>query len=87
MSEVHDFEGVKVRKYLDKEVNSFLLRPPISDYERGWMAATVVLYKECLGNMDDERLRKVEDMVGPLPCRHETIADYMGDEELPDDCS
>jgi hypothetical protein len=71
MSNVVDFDGRKVRAFLDRAIDGFLIDPPDTPYQRGWCSALVVLYKDALGDMNDARLAKCEEMVGPLPCRDE----------------
>lgn len=65
MAEVISFEGHKAQKFLEKGLVLFHGDPPDSDYQRGYMAALIDTYLDCLnGPLTDDRIAAVASWIG-----------------------
>lgn len=64
MSEnVISFDAEKASRYLERAMFGFLGDPADSDYQRGFLAALLVVYREGLGKgATDDRLRLLDEM-------------------------
>lgn len=49
MSNVVSFDAERVRRYLDDSLLGFMKDPPDDEYQRGFLAALVLIYSEALG--------------------------------------
>lgn len=49
MDNIVSFDAEKTVRYLEQSFQGFLGDPPDSDYQRGFLAALLVLYEEGLG--------------------------------------
>lgn len=59
-----DFDGRRIRPYLDKCIEGFIADPPDSEYQCGFLAALLALYREGLNFWsDDARLIKCEEIL------------------------
>jgi predicted ATPase len=59
------FDAEKASRYLERSFGLFLGDPPDSDYQRGYLAALLTLYREGLGKgRDDARLELLDRMTG-----------------------
>ena len=56
MSNIIDFDEVRVRKYLIDALYSFKRNCPDSEYQRGYLAALCAVYREALNGGSDELL-------------------------------
>lgn len=54
-----EFDAHKVRKYLDRSINGFINDPPDSVYQKGFLAAVLIIWGEALG-IKDARTEKLE---------------------------
>lgn len=57
---VVELDTMRVQRYLDASIDLFMRDPPDSDFQRGFMSALIVLYREALGRKDDARLDALE---------------------------
>jgi hypothetical protein len=56
-AEVVSFDTEKASRYIERAFAGFLVDPADSDYQRGYLAALLTLYREGLGNgAEDDRL-------------------------------
>lgn len=60
---VIDFDTSRVSRYIDAVIDGFFRDPPDSDYQRGFLAALVVIRREATGKTDD-RLDAADRMAG-----------------------
>lgn len=49
MTEILDLDARRIAPFLIQAINLFLIDPPDSDYQLGYLAALVAVYKEGLG--------------------------------------
>lgn len=64
MSQVISFDAERASRYLERVFAGFLGDPADSDYQRGFLAASLLLYRECLGKgADDDRLTVLDAQV------------------------
>lgn len=62
------FESEKVSRWLDVAFRGFEGDPPDSDYQRGFLAAQIRLYEDCLGKgVDDDRMAILKRYSGEPP--------------------
>jgi hypothetical protein len=58
---VVSFDAEKASRYLERAMQGFLGDPADSDYQRGFLAALLVVYREGLGKgARDDRLRLLD---------------------------
>jgi hypothetical protein len=48
MAEVIDFDATRIEPFLIRLIELFLIDPPDSDYQRGYLAALIITYREGL---------------------------------------
>lgn len=62
---VLDFDSAKVRPYLEQGIEGFLGDPPDTEFQRGYLAALICVYKEGLSNprLQDARIVAAEAML------------------------
>lgn len=66
MSRAGDFDGERIASYMLEAIGRFLSDPPNSDFQRGFLAALLVLYRE--GGRDsssDARLMAADRLAQP----------------------
>lgn len=64
-SNVIDFDARRVEPFVMKAIEGFLNDPPDSDYQRGYAAALIVIYREGLGRgASDARVEAAERLLG-----------------------
>lgn len=64
MSNVIDLDGARIAPYMIEAIDGFLMDPPDSDFQRGFLAALLVLYREGLGRgASDARLIAADRLV------------------------
>lgn len=51
---VIDFDGARVAPFILRAVEGFLGDPPDSDFQRGYLAALVNIYRESMGRGDTD---------------------------------
>lgn len=51
MSEIVSFDDSRARKYVERALIGFAGDPPDSDYQRGFLAALAIVYREGLGKV------------------------------------
>ena len=57
MENVVSFDAEKASRYIEQAFNGFLVDPADSDFQRGYLAALLTLYREGLGKgAGDDRL-------------------------------
>lgn len=57
------FDAERASRYLERAFSGFLIDPPDSDYQRGYLAALLTLYGEGLGKGDeDARISLLNEM-------------------------
>lgn len=62
MGDVVSFDAEKATRYLERAMWSFLRDPADSDYQRGYLAALLTVYREGLDKgEDDGRFRLLDD--------------------------
>jgi hypothetical protein len=63
-SNVIEFDGERTRRYLNGIFVGYLKDPATSDYQRGFLAAALVIYREGLGRgADDDRLALLDAQI------------------------
>ena len=63
-AELVSFDAERASRYIERAFAGFLNDPPDSDYQRGFLAALLVLYREGLGKGEgDARLALLDAMV------------------------
>ena len=62
MTDIISFEGTKAARYIEQAFHGFLTDNPDSDYQRGFLAALLVVYREGLGKdrPDDDRMKLLD---------------------------
>ncbi|AOG03091.1 hypothetical protein [Bosea sp. RAC05] len=66
-SNVIDFDARRVEPFVMKAIEGFLNDPPDSDYQRGYLAGLVNVYREGLGRgVSDARLEAADRLLGAL---------------------
>lgn len=61
MSEIVSFDAEKASRYIERAMLGFLGDPADSDFQRGFLAALLVTYREGLGRgVSDDRLSLLE---------------------------
>lgn len=66
MAEIVDIDAKRVAPYLLRAVLAFLDDPPDSDYQAGFLAALLTIYREGLGKgIDDARLKMAGALIRP----------------------
>jgi hypothetical protein len=55
----------RVAAYLEQAIDSFLHDPPTSDYQRGFLAALLMVYREGLECGDTARWLEANALLGP----------------------
>jgi hypothetical protein len=61
---VIEFDGERTRRYLNGVFSGFLEDPADTDYQRGFLAAALVIYREALGaGAEDDRLKLLDAQV------------------------
>jgi hypothetical protein len=64
VTNVISFDGERVTRYLNGIFASYAVDPADTDYQRGFLAAALVIYREGLGKgADDDRLRLLDAQV------------------------
>lgn len=64
MADVIDFDGAKVAPYILAAIDGFLNDPPDSEFQRGFLAALLVTYREGIGRgASDARLMAADRLV------------------------
>jgi hypothetical protein len=67
MSQLLSFEAEKTSRLIEDAFNGYLRDPADSDFQRGYLAALIVLYTEGLGKgMGDSRIPLLKLMAGML---------------------
>ena len=65
VSNVIDFDAKRIEPFIMRAIEGFLSDPPDSEFQRGYLAALVVSYKEGLGRgTSDARLEAAEKLLG-----------------------
>lgn len=65
MAEVISLDTEKASRYVSQALWGFMNDPPDSDYQRGFLAALLVVYREGLGKGADEgRLDVLDGFIG-----------------------
>jgi hypothetical protein len=54
-----------VAAYVEQAIDGFRLDPPTSDYQRGFLAALLLVYREGLGCGDTARWLEANALLGP----------------------
>lgn len=63
-SNLISFDAERASRYIEESFNLFLMDPPDSDYQRGFLASLLVIYREGLGKgAGDDRLTLLDRMV------------------------
>lgn len=62
-TDIIEFDAHKVRNYLDQSINGFMNDPPDTDYQRGFLAAVLIVWKEALNKGDDARIPILEGLL------------------------
>lgn len=60
MSNVVDFEAYRIAPFLMSAIEAFLRDPPDSEFQKGYLAALLIVYREGLGRNTDGRLDAAE---------------------------
>ena len=64
VANVIEFDGERTARYLNGVFTGYLKDPADSDYQRGFLACALVLYREGLGKgADDDRLKLLDAQV------------------------
>jgi hypothetical protein len=64
MADIISFDAERVSQYLESLFAGYLNDPADSDYQRGFLAAALVIYREALGRgVDDARLMPLDAQV------------------------
>ena len=64
--DVISFDAERASRYLERAMWGFLGDPPDSDYQRGFLAALLVVYREGVGKgAGDDRLTLLDEMCNP----------------------
>lgn len=64
MASIIEFDGEKTRRYLNGVFAGYLKDPADSAYQRGFLAAALIIYREGLGlGSDDDRLKLLDAQV------------------------
>jgi len=58
-----ELDTSKAGKYLAEAINGFLKDPPDSEYQRGFLAALIVVSTEGIGRQSDARIIAAEKML------------------------
>lgn len=61
ITNIEEFDAHKVRNYLDKTINGFMKDPPDTNFQKGFLAAVLVVWEEALGKTEDGRVKKLEE--------------------------
>ena len=62
--ELVSFDAVKATRYIEQAFHGFMIDPADSDYQRGFLAALLTLYREGLGKGEgDDRLPLLDQQV------------------------
>ena len=60
-----DIDGMRAAKYVEQALLGFLRDPADSTYQRGYLAALLTIYTECLGRgIGDDRLELLRRQTG-----------------------
>ena len=63
-AELASFDAERAAKYLNRVLVGYLADPADSDYQRGFLAGCLTLYREALGRgADDDRLALLDTQV------------------------
>lgn len=64
MADLISFDAERVSRYLDELFAGYLNDPADSDYQRGFLAAALTIYREALGRgFTDDRLKLLDAQV------------------------
>ena len=64
MADIVDFDGHRVAPYVIDAIAGFISDPPDSDYQEGYLAACLAIYREGIGRgQNDARVIKAEDIL------------------------
>lgn len=64
MGELISFDARRTQIYIEGVFAGYLKDPADSDYQRGFLAASLVIYREALGaGADDDRLKLLDAQV------------------------
>ena len=59
------FDAEKASRYIERAFDGFFADPPDSNFQRGFLAALIVLYREGLGKGEgDDRIALLDRMAG-----------------------
>ena len=68
MSNVIDFDGARIKPYVFKTLELFLMDPPDTAFQMGYLAGIAAVAREGLGQQDDARLQACETILsGSVP--------------------
>ena len=61
------FDAMRASRYVEQALHGFLRDPADSEYQRGFLAALIVLYEEGLGgSLGDDRMRLLKRQTGEV---------------------
>jgi hypothetical protein len=64
MAELIEFDGERTRRYIDGIFAGYLGDPADSDFQRGFLAAALVIYREGIGaGATDDRMKLLDAQV------------------------
>jgi hypothetical protein len=64
MTHIIDFDGARITPLLEQAISGFLIDPPDTDYQRGYLAAVLWAYREGLGKgKTDARIEAAEKLL------------------------
>jgi hypothetical protein len=67
-AEIIDFDALRVEPYLEGLFRGYLNDPADSDYQRGYLAAALDIYSECLRRGDgDDRIGLLQKQIRVVP--------------------
>jgi hypothetical protein len=59
---VIDFDTARIRPYIERAIDGFLADPPDSDFQRGYLAGLLNIYREGLNRPEDTRIIAAEKL-------------------------
>lgn len=63
MAEIIDFDAIRIEPYLEGIFRGYLNDPADTDYQRGYLAAALDIYREGLRRHDDDRLTLLDKQI------------------------
>ena len=63
MADVIDFDAARIAPYLMSSIEGFLGDPPDTEFQRGYLAALITVYREGLRRDGDVRIAAAEALL------------------------